>query len=202
MAFSSGVAVASFGLVEPKRRTVTRTAILGRGECTGAWPSGPAGKAVGPWQGGSRLVPLGDGPTRQHKDQAQVRTARRHRPRLGGNRRHPAFEGVVCRDGTRVVGSLDWEWALDDISMENLWVDPEYRGSPAVLLKLIRFLDRRFPEQDDQGGRVRQPAGRETGRSSQPAAGSATLSDALKVPQVCHFGGSRVGCRPLENAPL
>jgi hypothetical protein len=39
---------------------------------------------------------------------------------------------------------MDWEWALEDISIENMWVHPEYRDTPAVLLLLVRYLDDRF----------------------------------------------------------
>jgi hypothetical protein len=54
---------------------------------------------------------------------------------------------VVCVDGVRIVGSMDWEWGYDDmVSIENLWVDPEYRSTPRVLLMLIRHFKERCPD--------------------------------------------------------
>ena len=62
-----------------------------------------------------------------------------------GEPRAPEYEGVVCKLFDEIIASLDWEDALDEISVENMWVDPAYRDSPIVLLKLIRYLDERYP---------------------------------------------------------
>jgi hypothetical protein len=59
----------------------------------------------------------------------------------------PEDEGVVCLDGVRIVGSMDWEWSYDDmVSIENLWVDPEYRSTPRVLLMVVRHFKERCPD--------------------------------------------------------
>ena len=67
-----------------------------------------------------------------------------------GNPHLPEDEGVVCMDGRRIVGSIDWETVDaygDQVSIENVWVHPDYRSSPRVLLLLIREFERRFPSE-------------------------------------------------------
>src|SRR3954463_12706787 len=74
-----------------------------------------------------------------------------------GKPRRAEYEGVVCRAGRRVVGSLDWEDALDGISIEHMWVDPDFRSSPAVLLRLIRYLDGLYPDKEISAGEYANP---------------------------------------------
>jgi hypothetical protein len=60
----------------------------------------------------------------------------------------PQQEGVVCLDGNRIVGSMDWESVGEDtVSVENIWVDADRRSDPRVLLVLVRHFEERCPHE-------------------------------------------------------